>query len=101
MRYFVDPGLLRGAQLDRKTTLSRIPPHRLNALILEDLARYPDSSSADVNRRIGEEISRKKLKRALDGLVEAGKVVWQGERRWRRYRLAATDAKGQKPGKSR
>ncbi len=87
MRYFVAPDWLRGAQLDHKTTLSRITPHRLQALILEDLGRYPASSSADINRRIGVEISAKTVKRALDDLVLANDVVYSGERRWRRYRL--------------
>ena len=87
MRYFVAPDWLRGAKLDRKTTLSRITPHRLHALILEDLARYPESSSADINRRIGVEISAKTVKRALDNLLNTNEVVYSGERRWRRYRL--------------
>lgn len=95
MRYFVASDWLRGAQLDRKTTLGRITPHRLQALILEDLARYPDSSSADINRRIGAEISAKTVKRALDDLVDAGQVVHAGERRWRRYRLSGPEPKGQ------
>jgi ATP-dependent DNA helicase RecG len=60
----------------------------LKALILEDLGRYPESSSPEINRRIGEEISAKTVKRALDGLVEAGQVIHEGEKRWRRYRLA-------------
>ncbi len=94
MRYFVAPDWLRGAQLDHKTTLSRITPHRLLALILEDLARYPDSSSADINRRIGAEISAKTVKRALDDLVVAGRVIHEGERRWRRYRLSEREHKG-------
>ncbi|MDP2988164.1 MAG: hypothetical protein Q8N64_16350, partial [Hydrogenophaga sp.] len=64
-----------------------IAPHRLQALILEDLARYPDSSTADVNRRIGVEISAKTVKRSLDDLTAAGQVSHAGERRWRRYRL--------------
>ena len=89
MRYFVAPDWLRGAQLDRKTTLTRITPHRLHALILEDLARYPESSSADINRRIGVEISAKTVKRALDHLLGTNEVVYSGERRWRRYRLGA------------
>lgn len=100
MRYFVAPEWLRGAQLDRKTTLSRITPHRLLALILEDLTRYPDSSSADINRRIGAEISAKTVKRALDDLIEDGRVVYAGERRWRRYRLSDAEHKGQAAGNS-
>lgn len=98
MRYFVTSDWLRGAQLDHRTTLSRITPHRLQALILEDLARYPDSSSADINRRIGAEISAKTVKRALDGLVDSGRVVHAGERRWRRYRLSDREYKGHEAG---
>jgi ATP-dependent DNA helicase RecG len=94
MRYFVMPDWLRGAQLDHKTTLSRIAPHRLRALILEDLADYPESSSTDVNRRIGAEISAKTVKRALDDLADAGQVIHEGERRWRRYSLSTQAHKG-------
>lgn len=94
-RYFVASDSLRLAQLDRKTTLVRIPSHRLQALILEDLERYPESSSAEVNRRIGGEISAKTVKRALDQLVEAGRVTYSGDRRWRRYRVSEEMPKGQ------
>lgn len=94
MRYFVAPDWVRGAQLDRQTTLSRIAPHRLQALIVEDLARYPGSSSTDVNRRIGAEISAKTVKRALDDLAAAGQVRHEGERRWRRYSLTLQEPKG-------
>lgn len=86
-RYFITPEFLRGARLDQKTTLTRIPPHRLRTLILEDLERYPGSSSTDVNRRIGAEISAKTVKRALDALVAEGTIRFVGERRWRRYWL--------------
>ena len=99
-RYFVDPALLRGADLKLPTTLLRIEPHRLRALILEDLARYPNSSSTDVNRRIGAEISAKTVKRALDDLMAAGEVDQKGERRWRRYRLSGHKPIGQKVGES-
>ena len=88
-RYFVDPTLLQDADLKLPTTLLRIEPHRLLELIREDLRRYPASSSADVNRRIGIEISLKSVKRGLDELVANGRVSHTGERRWRRYRLVA------------
>ena len=90
-RYFVAPDRLRDAQLDHRTTLSRITPHRLHALISEDLARYPDSSSTDINRRIGLEISAKTVKRALDDLADSGKVLFSGAKRWRRYRMKSSD----------
>lgn len=91
-RYFVDPALLQGAQLIQPTTLLRIEPHRLQELIREDLRRYPDSSSADINQRIGAEIPLKSFKRALDELISAGQVSYAGERRWRRYRLSGLSA---------
>jgi ATP-dependent DNA helicase RecG len=96
-RYFVDSVLLRSADLKLPTTLLRMESHRLRALILEDLARYPDSSSADINRRIGAEISTKTVKRALDDLVSAGQVTYEGERRWRRYRPSGHEHKGHGP----
>jgi ATP-dependent DNA helicase RecG len=87
-RYFVPPALLREAGLDALTTLKRVQPHRLRALILEDLERFPDSGRADIHRRIGPEIHEKAIARALDALLTDGQIVAAGERRWRRYRVA-------------
>lgn len=84
-RYFVDPRLLKGAGLDDRTTLKRMPPHRLRALVLEDLSLYPGSSSGDVNRRVGPEVPYRSLKRALDELIKAGKVRHEGQGKGRRY----------------
>lgn len=84
-RYFVAPEWLRGSGLEGTTTLTRIAPHRLRALILEDLQRYPGSSSTEINARIGVEISDRTVKRALDELINQKKVRHEGERRWRRY----------------
>lgn len=93
-RYFVNPVVLKGQGLDGKTTLKRIEPHRLRALIEEDLSRYPGSSSSDVQRRACPELDLKVVKRALDGLALNGQVSHEGERRWRRYWLID---KGQMP----
>ncbi|MFW2134596.1 ATP-binding protein [Ectothiorhodospira haloalkaliphila] len=84
-RYFVDPGLLRHLDFAGETTLKRIEPHRLAALILEDLKRYPESAIGDIRQRIGSEIHPKQVKRALDGLIEKGEVRFAGDKRWRRY----------------
>lgn len=86
-RYFVAPALLKGSGLDGKTTLRRMEPHRLRALIVEDLARYPDSSSGDINRRVGPEVPYRSLKRALDELTAQGQIQYEGLARGRRYRL--------------
>jgi ATP-dependent DNA helicase RecG len=97
-RYFVPPALLRAAGLDGRTTLTRVPPHRLKALIIEDLERYPDSSATEVHRRVGQEIPARTLRRALQELVTAGQVVPSGERRWRRYRVGPGIGQGDKGG---
>jgi ATP-dependent DNA helicase RecG len=84
-RYFVAPELLRGLHFPAGTTLKRIEPHRLAALILEDLRRYPRSSTSEVHQRIGMEIHPKQVKRALDALVTKNEVRFGGDNRWRRY----------------
>lgn len=84
-RYFVDPNLLRSLQFTGETTLKRIEPHRLAALVLEDLQRYPKSAISDIHQRVGGEIHPKQVKRTLEELIERGKVRFEGEKRWRRY----------------
>ena len=84
-RYFVAPDHLRTLGLDSRTTLSRITPHRLRALVLEDVGCYPGSSSSEINRRIGAEISLRTLRRALEGLASEERITCTGDRRWRRY----------------
>jgi ATP-dependent DNA helicase RecG len=85
MRYFVDPGLLRSLKFTGGTTLKRIEPHRLVALVLEDLQRYPESAISDIHQRIGGEIHPKQVKRVLEELIERGAVRFEGNNRWRRY----------------
>ena len=86
-RYFVPPALLREAGLDALTTLTRVQPYRLRALILEDLGRFPDSSKADIWRRVGPEIPERTFRRSLEELVTSGRVVASGETRARRFSL--------------
>jgi ATP-dependent DNA helicase RecG len=84
-RYFVDPSLLRSLKFTGETTLKRIEPHRLAALVLEDLERYPQSAISEIHQRIGGEIHPKQVKRALEELIERGAVRFEGNNRWRRY----------------
>lgn len=84
-RYFVDPGLLRSLKFTGETTLKRIEPHRLAALVLEDLQRYPESAISEIHQRIGGEIHPKQVKRALEELIERSAVRFEGNNRWRRY----------------
>ena len=87
-RYFVKPELLQQLDFPAKTSLARIEPHRLEALIVEDLKRYPGSAIGEINHRIGSEIKRRQIKLALDRLREAGAITCEGKNRWRRYSVS-------------
>ena len=97
-RYFVPPTLLRDVGLDRSTTLTRVQPHRLRALILEDLERFPDSSISEIHRRVGLEIPSRNVKTAIDRLLKDGVVEATGDRRWRKYRPASSIDKEPRDG---
>lgn len=84
-RYFIAPNLLRSMDFSGKTTLKLIEPHRLAALVFEDLQRYPGSAISDIHKRIGVELNQKQVKRALEQLTEQGRVRFDGINRWRRY----------------
>ncbi|QAZ69559.1 ATP-binding protein [Solidesulfovibrio carbinolicus] len=88
MSFFVDPNLLRNIEFIPQTTLRRIEPHRLKALVIEDLSRYPKSSSGDIHKRIGQEIPLRSIRQILERLIDSGEVNFQGDKRWRRYWLA-------------
>jgi ATP-dependent DNA helicase RecG len=93
-RYFVQPALLREAGLDALTTLTRVQPHRLRALILEDLERYPDSPKREIRRRVGPEIPERTFRRALQDLLSSGYVEATGATRARTYRLRSVSGHG-------
>ena len=86
-RYFVDPALLRDSGVKLATSLKRIQPHRLAELVREDLRRYPRSRIGEISARIGAEVPRSRLKRALENLVRDKVAVLEGERSRARYRL--------------
>jgi ATP-dependent DNA helicase RecG len=86
-RYFVDPELLRTLNFVGGTTLKRIEPHRLAALIVEDVGRYPKSKIGDIHERIGLEIPRSRIRRGIEQLVKAGKLMAEGVKSGTRYRL--------------
>lgn len=98
-RYFVPPALLHAAGLDVVTTLKRVQPHRLRALILEDLERFPDSVSKDIHRRVGPEIPERTFRRALEFLVDSGQVAKSGETRWRKYRVTTLGVQSKGDGR--
>ena len=87
-RYFVQPELLRSLAFPATTTLKRIEGHRLRALVLEDLQRYPGSAIGQIHQRIGQEIPRRRLKTLLTALVTTGEVTMTGKLKGARYGLS-------------
>ena len=71
----------RQARLDAPGTLHHV-------MVREDLRRYPHSKIGEISARIGAEINRSQLKRALADLVRSGTAVMEGQRAGARYRLA-------------
>jgi ATP-dependent DNA helicase RecG len=91
-RYFVPPAVLERMEFRAPTTLARIEPHRLDALILEDLGRYPASRIGQIHARIGTEIARTQVEQRLKHLIAKAQVLAEGEKKGRTYRLTgATD----------
>lgn len=86
-RYFIEPQLLRNLDFSGATTLKRIEPHRLLALIVEDVGRYPHTRIGEIHRRIGPEIPRSRIRRGLEQLVRDGKLRQEGVRSGTRYHL--------------
>ncbi|MFA6928687.1 MAG: ATP-binding protein [Lentisphaeria bacterium] len=86
-RYYIDPALLRSLDFVGGTTLKRIEPHRLLALIVEDVRHYPLSKISDIHQRIGPEIPRSRIRRSIEQLVNDGKLQAEGVRSGTRYRL--------------
>jgi ATP-dependent DNA helicase RecG len=86
-RYFVDPDVLRKLEFPTQTSLARIEPHRLLALVQEDLQRHPGAAFGEIHQRIGQEIPDHQVRRQLKALVADGRARYEGEKRWRRYWL--------------
>ena len=88
MYYTLNPSLYAAAQLDVRPTLRTLEPHRLRALIVEDVRTYPESASADIIRRIGPDVVPSVIERAVYDLVKTGELAPSGGRRNRRYSVA-------------
>jgi ATP-dependent DNA helicase RecG len=86
-QYFLNPRIIQDLAIRQQTTLKRIEPHRLDALILEDLRLYPASSIKEIQQRIAPELPQGKIKRRIEQLIQQDQVQPLGENRWRRYRL--------------
>ena len=85
--YFINPDFLKKSNFKGKTNLRKIEDYRLKELIIQDLGVYSDSSLSDMHERIGREIRAGKLREQLNSLISEGKVVPNGSKKYRTYKL--------------
>lgn len=84
-RYFVKPEILWTLDFPAVTTLKRIEDHRLRALVLEDLVRYPNSTFGEIHARIGQEIPHRRLRVVLKYLSDRRDISKSGTLKGTRY----------------
>jgi ATP-dependent DNA helicase RecG len=85
--YFINPIILKTLDFKGKTNLKRIENPRLAALIKHDLEIYSTSSTTEIQKRIGSEISLHRIRKTLENLNNTGEILIVGKKKGRRYSL--------------
>ncbi|MCL2072356.1 MAG: putative DNA binding domain-containing protein [Marinilabiliaceae bacterium] len=85
--FIINPILLADSKLNIRPTLKTIEPHRLIALIVEDLKIHPRSKSSEIQQRI-EDIPIEEIRRALIKMEKDGLIKSNGGKRYKLYLLA-------------
>jgi len=85
--FVFNPKLLADSKLNIKPTLKTIEPHRLKALIVEDLQIHPRSKSSEIQERIVD-IPIEEIRRILKQMEKTGVIKGESSRRHKVYILA-------------
>ncbi len=85
--YLINPKLITNAKLNLKPSLKIIEPHRLKALIEEDLKMYPKSKIADIHKRLPD-IMVEDIRKSVYKMVKEGVLTVFGAKTNRTYSLA-------------
>lgn len=85
--YLINPKLITSSKINIKPTLKTIEPHRLKALIIEDLERYPKSSIADIAKRLPD-VLIVDLRKCIYKMATDGKLIYEGGKTYRKYSVA-------------
>lgn len=78
-QYLINPKLMQAAKVNLPTTLKTIEPHRLKALIQEDLQKYPDSSISEIASRLPD-IDRSDLQKHIYSMTRREELRTTGSR---------------------
>ncbi len=90
--YFVNPSVLKVLQFKGKTSLKGIEPHRLKELVLKDVSIYQPCSIEEIQKHIGDEIPKHKIRKILRQLETDKSIKRSGTYKHTRYYLT-TDGK--------
>ena len=85
--YLINPKLISNAKLNLKPSLKIIEPHRLKALIEEDLKMYPKSKIVDIHKRLPD-IMVEDIRKSVYKMAKEGVLTVFGAKTNRTYSLA-------------
>ena len=85
--FVFNPKILADSKLNVKPTLRTIEPHRLKALIVEDLRIHPRSKSSEIQERIVD-IPIEEIRRVLFSMEKEKIISSEGNKRYKVYILA-------------
>jgi len=80
--YYVEASVLRKHEFKGLTDLKKIPFHRLDTLVVEDLRKYGESSIGQIHQRVGKKIP---LRYQLNQLLKKGDIEKKGEKKGTQY----------------
>lgn len=83
--YLVNPDFLKKVNFKGKTNLKRIENHRLEELIYQDVKIYGPTPIRDIHIRIGKEISKNIIQKALKAMCLKGVLDSQGVLKGTKY----------------
>ncbi|MDR2449659.1 MAG: putative DNA binding domain-containing protein [Prevotellaceae bacterium] len=84
--FLINPKIIANSKVNIKTSLKTIEPHRLIALIEEDLRLHPSSTRREIYNRLPD-VDEKDLKKHLYHMVRLGRIDFKGGRTYRSYSL--------------
>ncbi|MCK9304612.1 MAG: hypothetical protein M0P27_04375, partial [Bacteroidales bacterium] len=85
--YLINPKVISSSKINIKPSLRMIEPHRLKALIYEDLNMYPGSKSSEIRQRL-EELPIEDIRKTLRKMEKEGIIVGIGIKKMKTYSLA-------------
>lgn len=85
--YLINPKLIASSKLNIKPSLKVIEPHRLKALIEEDVKMYPKSKMSEIQNRLPD-ILAADIQKCVYKLVKEGVLIGHGAKTNRTYSMA-------------